>query len=431
VPTPPSAVVELARTLVGAGFETWCVGGAVRDAFLGTSHLDWDLATAARPEVIQRLFRRTVPVGLKFGTVGVLDRNGLMHEVTTFRRDFNSDGRHAEVEFGVSLHDDLARRDFTINAMAWHPLEQRLEDPFNGRDDLERGLVRAVGVAEERFHEDRLRALRAIRFASRFGFTIAADTWSAIKGSAPHMGRLSAERVKQELEKTMEQVVRPSYALRLWQLSGAFNTLVPALVEVAERDLLATDALALPGPPSRPLRRTLRFAALFAGIDAHALPGVLKNLKFSNAETTAIMSLAGSWNAIGEAIGARLLAAANIPDLEVRRWVARVGRLRVTAFGRLTAAMWWADRELGKSAPSLRAARALHRQMLTIAFRDPLESGDLAIDGDDLRRLGVPPGPVMGKVLHALTAFVLDDPARNAVHTLTLEARRLATALSA
>jgi len=431
VPTPPTAVLELARTLMNAGFETWCVGGAVRDAFLGISHLDWDLATSARPEIVQRLFRRTVPVGLKFGTVGVLDRNGLMHEVTTFRRDFNSDGRHAEVEFGVSLHDDLARRDFTINAMAWHPLEQRLEDPFNGRDDLERGLVRAVGVAEERFHEDRLRALRAIRFASRFDFAIEADTWSAIKTSAPHMGRLSAERVKQELEKTMEQVVRPSHALQLWQSSGAFETLVPVLASVAERDLLATDALALPGPASRPLRRTLRFAALFAGIDSRALSGVLKSLKFSNAETAAIISLADSWNVHGGAIGARLLKASEIPDRDVRRWVARVGRLRVAAFGRLAAAMWWADRKLGKPAPSPRACRVLYRQLLTIAFRDPIESGDLAIDGDDLRRLGVTPGPAMGKVLHALTAFVLDDPARNSVDTLTNEVRRLATELSA
>jgi tRNA nucleotidyltransferase (CCA-adding enzyme) len=416
---------------VGAGFETWCVGGAVRDAFLGISHLDWDLATSARPDVVQRLFRRTVPVGLKFGTVGVLDRNGHMHEVTTFRRDFNADGRHAEVEFGVSLHDDLARRDFTINAMAWHPIEQRLEDPFHGREDLEAGLVRAVGVAEERFHEDRLRALRAIRFASRFGFSIEAETWSAIKGSAPHMGRLSAERVKQELEKTMEQVVRPSQALRLWQTSGAFSTLVPALATIDERQLVATDALALPGPPSRPLRRTLRFAALFAGVPSRSLPDVLKSLKFSNAEITAIVSLAGNWNAVGGAIGERLLQSAPVPDLDIRRWVARVGRLRVAAFSRLAAAMWWADRELGHAAPTPTAWRAMHRRMLTIAFRDPLEAGDLAIDGDDLRRLGVTPGPVMGRVLHALTEFVLADPARNNVDTLTDEARRLAAEWSA
>jgi tRNA nucleotidyltransferase (CCA-adding enzyme) len=423
-------VLDIARTLINAGHETWCVGGAVRDAFLGISHLDWDLATSARPEVVQRVFRRTVPVGLKFGTVGVLDRNGHMHEVTTFRRDFNNDGRHAEVEFGVSLHDDLARRDFTINAMAWHPVEQRLEDPFGGREDLERGLVRAVGIAEERFHEDRLRALRAIRFAARFDFAIEAETWEAIQGSAPHMGRLSAERVKQELEKTMEQVVRPSKALRLWQSSGAFTTLIPSLATVPERALLATDALALPGLSTRPLRRTLRFAALFSAVEPRMLAGVLKSLKFSNVEITALVSLAGNWHAIGDAISQRLLHADVLPDRDVRRWVARVGRLRVAAFSRLAAAMWWADRELGIAAPAPRRWRVLHKQMLTIAFRDPLESGDLAIDGDDLRRAGVMPGPLMGRVLHALTEFVLEDPTRNAVDTLSGEARRLASELS-
>ncbi len=431
MPAPPLAVLEIARTLIGAGFETWCVGGAVRDAFLGISHLDWDLATSARPEVVQRLFRRTVPIGLKFGTVGVLDRNGHMHEVTTFRRDFNTDGRHAEVEFGVSLHDDLARRDFTINAMAWHPIEQRLEDPFGGREDLDGALVRAVGVAEDRFHEDRLRALRAIRFAARFGFAIDPETWSAIKSSAPHMGRLSAERVKQELEKTMEQVLRPSHALRLWQASGAFQTLVPALATMPERNLLAVDALALPGPATRPARRTLRFAALFAAVESRALVGVLKTLKFSNAEMTAIVALAGDWNAIGGAIGARLLTAADRPDRDVRRWVARVGRLRVASFSRLAVAMWWADGNLGNAAPPPPAWRALHRQMLEIAFRDPLESSDLAIDGDDLRRIGVTPGPVMGRVLHALTELVLEDPSRNSVDALTIAARRLASELSA
>jgi tRNA nucleotidyltransferase (CCA-adding enzyme) len=118
---PPEAVLRIARTLEKAGFETWCVGGAVRDALLGHPHLDWDLATAAHPPQIRSLFPRTVPVGIAFGTIGVLDDAGVMHEVTTFRRDVNTDGRHAEVEFGASLDEDLARRDFTINAIAYSP----------------------------------------------------------------------------------------------------------------------------------------------------------------------------------------------------------------------------------------------------------------------------------------------------------------------
>src|SRR3954468_1097852 len=134
---PPRNVQQIADTLERAGYETWCVGGAIRDALLGHPHLDWDLATAANPEQVREIFghRRTIPIGIEFGTVGVLDSNGVMHEVTTFRRDVRTDGRHAEVEFGVSLEDDLARRDFTVNAIAYSPTRQEVRDPFGGRAD--------------------------------------------------------------------------------------------------------------------------------------------------------------------------------------------------------------------------------------------------------------------------------------------------------
>src|SRR5215831_14154773 len=223
---PPAAVLEIAGRLEDAGFEAWCVGGAVRDALLGHPHLDWDLATSATPDQMRDVFgpRRCIPVGIEFGTVGVLDREGKMHEVTTFRRDVKTDGRHAEVEFGASLDDDLARRDFTINAIAYSPSSQEIRDPFDGRGDLARRLVRAVGDADARMREDRLRALRAIRFAARFDFSIDPSTRRALEASAPHLGRLSAERVKQELDKTMEQVECPSRALRLWRDTGAFET---------------------------------------------------------------------------------------------------------------------------------------------------------------------------------------------------------------
>src|SRR5690349_8492787 len=210
---PPPNVRAIAKRLEDSGFETWCVGGAVRDALLGHPHLDWDLATAAKPEQVRKLFKRTVPVGVEFGTIGVLDDDNVMHEVTTFRRDVQTDGRHAVVEFGASLDDDLARRDFTINAIAYSPRDGSIRDPFDGRGDLARRLVRAVGDADARMREDRLRALRAIRFAARFDFSIDAATLHALEASAPYLGRLSAERVKQELDKTMEQVGRPSRAL--------------------------------------------------------------------------------------------------------------------------------------------------------------------------------------------------------------------------
>jgi tRNA nucleotidyltransferase (CCA-adding enzyme) len=196
---PPPVVLQIAARLEKAGFEAWCVGGAIRDALLGHKHLDWDLATSAKPDEVRKLFgsRNTVPVGIDFGTVGVLDSDGTMHEVTTFRRDVQTDGRHAVVEFGVSLEDDLARRDFTINAIAYSPRRDEIRDPFNGRADLQAKVVRAVGDPDERMREDRLRALRAIRFAARFGFAIDDATRRAIEASAPYLGRLSPERVKQ------------------------------------------------------------------------------------------------------------------------------------------------------------------------------------------------------------------------------------------
>lgn len=411
-----------------AGHETWCVGGAVRDALLGIEHLDWDLATSARPEVVRKLFRRTIPVGIQFGTIGVLDAHGHMHEVTTFRRDVRTDGRHAEVEFGVSLDDDLARRDFTINAIAWDPIGERLHDPFDGQGDLDRSLVRAVGDPDARFEEDRLRALRAIRFAARFDFRIEPRTWEGICRSAPHLGRLSAERVKQELEKTMEQVRRPSGALALWRFSGAFRTLIPALADVPDQFLYATDALALPGPRTRPLRRSLRIAALLCALEAKEASRVLRDLKFSNLDVSTVGALVATWRALGPVITERLLAAEPISESTLRQWAARIGRLRVSAFGRLAAALWWGAEELGEPAPTRAVWRREYRRLLRIAFRDPLDVADLAIDGDDLRRAGIPHGPALGRVLQGLVAFVLEDPARNVSDALTAEALRIASA---
>src|SRR5687768_12474339 len=272
---PPREVLQIARKLEKAGFETWCVGGAVRDALLGHRHLDWDLATVAKPDDIRRIFPRTVPVGIEFGTVGVLDNKGVEHEVTTFRRDVHTDGRHAVVEFGASLDEDLARRDFTINAVAYHPIRRLLHDPFGGRADLRRRLVRAVGAPDARMREDRLRALRAIRFAARFDFEIEPATWDAIRASAPYLGRLSAERVKQELDKTMEQVGAAGLALGRWRAAGALAALVPVLAQVEDEALAALDLLPRATGRRAAERRVVRFATLFGAVPDTTLPAAL------------------------------------------------------------------------------------------------------------------------------------------------------------
>src|SRR5256714_4679675 len=161
----PAAVLGIAKQLEGAGYETGCVGGAIRDTLLGVENHDFDLSTAAPPAEVRRLFKRTVPVGIEHGTIAVLDQQKRQHEVTTFRKDIKTDGRHAVVEFGVSLMDDLARRDFTINAIAYHPIRYEWRDPFHGADDLEHKLIRSVGDANWRVQEDHLRILRAVRFS--------------------------------------------------------------------------------------------------------------------------------------------------------------------------------------------------------------------------------------------------------------------------
>ncbi len=433
---PPAAVREIVARLERDGHETWCVGGAVRDALLGQSHLDWDLATAATPQQVMKVFKRTVPVGVEFGTVGVLDGDNTMHEVTTFRRDVKTDGRHAIVEFGVSLDDDLARRDFTINALAYHPQKEEFRDLYEGRLDLERGIVRAVGIAADRMREDRLRALRGIRFASRFGFHIEPDTWRAIKASAPHMGRLSAERVKQEIEKTMEQVAAPSIAFEWWRESGALAALVPVLAAAPAERFEALDFLKRAGADDpraaigveraagTDAGRTLdRLAMLFFGESERTATSSTKALKFSNAHSAWIAKLADTRHTLGATMDAAMWAG-NPSDASIRRWVATVGRTRAGSFAELSVALW---RARLKNAPNSDVESRLDEfitRATTIAYRDPIELADLAIDGEDLSKAGIPPGPALGKILQVLLQHVIEDPNANTREALLAFAQK-------
>jgi tRNA nucleotidyltransferase (CCA-adding enzyme) len=423
---PPTVVLDIATVLENAGFETWCVGGAVRDALLGQVHLDWDLATSATPQQVKLLFRRTVPVGIEHGTIGVLDPHGTLHEVTTFRRDVKTDGRHAVVEFGASLDEDLARRDLTINAIAWSPSRHVLHDPFDGRVDLARKVVRAVGDPPSRMREDRLRALRAIRFASRFGFTIEPATWAAIVESAPFLKRLSAERVRQELEKTMEQVARPSEAIALWKRARVLDELLVALVPVSDVAIRSLDCLPMPGLAGRPQRRTNRIAALFLELGGRGADSALRALRCSNSDVAWISTLADRWAMLGTTMEEALLTPDGPPDGEIRRWAAIVGRTRLGPLLRLAAARWQAAAALGQPSPSPERVRALYRRALRIAWRDPIELADLAVDGDDLLQARIAAGPALGRVLAGLLDAVVTDPALNTREALLSLARRTA-----
>jgi tRNA nucleotidyltransferase/poly(A) polymerase len=433
---PPPEVVRIARKLEDAGFSTWAVGGAVRDALAGHGEgKDWDLATAARPRDVQRLFRKTVPVGVAHGTVGVLGADNRLVEVTTFRRDVETDGRHAKVSFSDTVEEDLQRRDLTINAIAWHPRTHEVRDPHGGLPDLRAGVIRTVGDPRERFREDRLRVLRALRFAGRFGFRIDAATWEAARESAPEMPHLSAERVREELLKVLKEVKRPSDSLRLYESSGALAVLYPELqacVGVPDGDedvwthlLRSADA----APPSRiPLRLTALLHDVgkphtrgedgafpgHAEAGAALVMGMMTRLRFSNAERDLATHLVAQHEG---------LPAPDAPAAEVRRWLRVVGRGYVHDLLRLE--LWNARGRAAVDEERVRAAEALRRRADALMRAGAaLEIGDLAIGGAELRALGVAAGPRMGQILRDLLERVTDDPALNTVSALTEIVRR-------
>ena len=422
---PPQTVVGITRTLEEAGYEAWCVGGGVRDALLGIPNLDWDLTTSAKPQQVRKLSRRTVPVGIEVGTIGVLDDMNVMHEVTTFRADVETDGRHAVVRFGESLDEDLARRDFTINAIAYSPSRDELRDPYGGQRDIASRTLRAVGVAKDRMREDRLRALRAIRFASRFGFAVDPATWQAILASAPHLGRLSPERVQQEIVKTMSQVALPSAAFRMWRDSGAIAELVPGLAGITDVELLALDHLRRPLLARRPQRLQTRLAGLFSAARPGTVLAMLKALRFSNADVSWIGGLVERWHDMGREMKEQLLKPEPPPDAVLRRWAGRAGRTRLAPVLRIADARWWAERESGRDAPSRARMQSVYRRAIRIAYRDPVEVSDLAVKGDDLLRIGIT-GKKLGETLRVLLAFVLEDPSRNTPDALLQRAKGFA-----
>jgi tRNA nucleotidyltransferase (CCA-adding enzyme) len=387
----PDSIMEIARTLEGAGFEAWCVGGNLRDQLLGHPHSDYDIATSATPQQVQNLFPRTVGVGVKYGTVGVLDRRRELHEVTTFRRDVVTDGRHAVVAYGVSLEDDLARRDFTINAIAYHPLRREWRDPFGGAGDLTRRLVRAVGEPAQRFREDYLRILRAVRFAARFDFEIDPETWDAARAAAPGLSQLSAERVRDEWFKSLRTARSLKRFVQLWRSVGAAQTWMPELENVAP-------VLAGMAEPPLESRDPVVLTALLCPSPAN----ILRRLKASNAEINRAAAIErGPEKPAGGDVNA------------VRRWLADVGPAAADDLSRL-----WMLRG-GKEPPWTGPVEEVRRR------GDPLTRSDLAITGADLQALGAR-GPRVGQILGELLDRVLDDPSLNTRESLLALARKLA-----
>ena len=393
----PDAVVEITRRLEDNGFETWTVGGAVRDALLGEYRSDWDLATAARPDAVRKLFRPSYPIGLQFGTVGVRGSDDYVYEVTTFRRDIETDGRHAVVEYADELEDDLARRDFTVNAIAYHATQREFRDPFSGWNDLNAGLLRCVGDPATRFAEDYLRVLRGLRFAGRFHFDIEEGTWEALIAAVPKLPRLSGERVREETLKVMASPL-PSPSLDLYRKSGAVGVTYPGLDHIEEaawhRLLRSIDAL-----PSRRLR--LRLTMFFAPIGG-GIEEMMTRLRFSNAEIRDV-------SALRNAIRIPLPRPGDI--VTARYWLRAVDPARARDALRLHAA-----EAVGRDAgPAERAELAEQTRLILNVIRrsDPVVVGDLAIDGNDLKQLGLQPGPEFARILETCLDMVIEDPELN------------------
>ena len=370
-----------------AGFGAYVVGGCVRDSLLGLAPHDWDLCTAACPGQVMELFGedRCIPTGLQHGTVTV-KRDGKLYEITTFRTEGRySDGRHPDsVAFVPDLREDLARRDFTINAMAYSA-EEGLCDPFGGREDLARGVVRAVGEPLRRFGEDALRILRLYRFAARFGFAIDEATEAAAKQLASHLDCVSAERIEEELNKLLA-APQPGAYLEPEVLAFVLPELPPEELTKARRRI---DAL-----PAGTEQVSARWAALLLPLGETGARKALKRLKCSNARIDGAAALVRE-------CGEKTPDALDKCDLclQAKRLL---GRYDLHTVQQLTA-LWTAlAPEEKASFDALRAeAEALTAQGACCRI------SQLAVSGRDLMAAGAAPGPGLRRVLEALLEEVI------------------------
>jgi tRNA nucleotidyltransferase (CCA-adding enzyme) len=429
----PRTVRNLASEFKAAGFQCHLVGGAVRDILMGRPHSDFDIATNALPAQVVSLFRRVIPTGIKHGTVTVLFK-GMTFEVTTFRTETDySDGRRPDaVAFQPSIFDDLARRDFTINAMAYDLIANRLNDPHEGEKDLRRCLIRAIGEPAERFREDGLRPLRACRIAAQLSFTIDRPTRDAIPGALDILARVSAERVRDELLKTLQAPV-PSVGLLLMKDTGILGVVLPELLEgvgVTQGSLHCYDVFthslsACDAAPAESL--LLRMAALLhdigkprvRAVDPEGRPTFYEHERVSAAMTEEILSRLKLPNAVVKDV-AHLVAhhmfnyQEEWSDAAVRRLIARVGEGTIKDIIALRRAdQIGMCRENAKTFPEGLAAFAAHVSSVLDAGR-AFTVRQMAADGDDIMsRLNLPPGPQVGIILEELLQAVLDDPSLN------------------
>lgn len=429
----PQAVREIINRLEGAGFEAFAVGGCVRDAVLGRVPADWDITTSAMPEEVKALFSRTIDTGIQHGTVTVM-KDHVGYEVTTYRIDGEyEDARHPRsVSFTSNLVEDLKRRDFTINAMAYND-RAGIVDEFDGIGDLKNQIIRCVGEPRDRFGEDALRMLRAVRFSAQLGFAIDEKTKEAISELAPNLEKISAERIRVELVKLLVSdhpdflrvayetgitaIVLPEFdAIMKQQQNDALHEVtvgehtLEALLNVENDKVLRLTMLFHDFGKPMTYSRTEEGVTRFFGhpdISADMAKDIMRRLKFDNDTTDKVKKL----------VSVHDLFIKNAPN-RVRRAMSKTGKDLFPYFLKVRKANILAQKEDAQE----KALADL--QELTSIYEGILERDEcvcmkeLAADGKDLLSVGVKQGKQIGEILNDLLNIVLEEPEKNTKETL-------------
>ena len=403
----PSEVKFIISELESHEYEAFAVGGCIRDSLLGRTPNDWDITTSAKPEEVKGIFHRTVDTGIKHGTVTVLIGKKSF-EITTYRVDgAYTDGRPPEsVRYSKYLKEDLRRRDFTINAFAYND-EVGLRDEFYGFRDMEWKIIRAVGNAEDRFSEDALRMMRAIRFAAQLGFNIELNTYNAIIKLAPNIKKVSAERIQVELTKTLMSD-HPEVTIE-YAKTGLFVEILPVLYDTLS-GISAQKTLELLKYVPRMV--IMRYAALLRYRTPEEARDVLRKLKLDNFTINTVTKLVEYQNDINDVIEEN--------DISVREAIHKYG----TDLLELMFVFAEADGRMKREYTGFNSrGRNVHLKTIKKLYDEILERGDcvdlkgLAVNGSDLMELGIV-GEQIGETLNWLLHIVMENPALNNKNTL-------------
>ncbi|NMO15495.1 [cytidine(C)-cytidine(C)-adenosine (A)]-adding enzyme [Pyxidicoccus fallax] len=399
----PRPVLDVIARLRELGHAVYLVGGCVRDMVRKVHPKDFDVATSALPEEVQRAFRKVIPTGIQHGTVTVV-QGGTHVEVTTFRSegDYLDGRRPSSVAFERDIVKDLSRRDFTINAMAYNPLDRDLVDPFGGQTDLQAHLIRCVGSAQERFSEDGLRPLRAVRFAAVLGFSLDPATRDAIPATLGVFRKVALERVREELVKLLLSP-RAEGGLVLLADTGLLDVFLPEVARASAEAARLTRAAV----QAAPLEIEVRLAVLLADlVDRTQARDIGLRLKFPN-KVADLVALLVEHAKLEERVGEA--------DPALRRLLARVGLAQLPQL--LAVARARVSVRAPERLPEVEALAA--RLEALAAAKPPLSAKELALTGGDIMAtLGVGPSPIVGEATRFLLDSVLDDPALNTADTL-------------